>query len=686
MLITLVLLLTVEGYRSHEIGRAGTRTADGSSAASVQGPVVAPDSSATTGFESLRTPARTVVLTFDDGPDPKWTPAVLDVLHRHGVPGTFFVVGSRAYEHPELLRRESAQGNEIGLHTFTHQDLSTLSPWRRRLETDLAQQAIVNATGSTSRLIRPPYSSTPAAVDSRGATTLGWLAGRGYVTVLSDVDSRDWERPGVPAVLEASLPRPGSGAVVLMHDGGGNRAQTIAALDELIPRLQAQGYRFATVDDAFATSPMTQPASRAVVVRARSLGLAMTIAHDVVLALVWSLSLLGLLSVARALWVVAYARRHVRRTRTAFPPPTGRPSVSVVVPAYNEAAGIVAAVRSLAASDHPELEVLVVDDGSTDGTGELVDALRLPSVRVLRQANAGKPAALNTGIAAARGDILVLVDGDTVFEPDTVRRLLAHFGNSAVGAVAGNTKVANRGGLLGRWQHLEYVVGFNLDRRLYDELHCMPTVPGAIGAFRRSVLLEVGGVSEDTLAEDTDLTMAVVRAGWRVVYAEDAHAWTEAPATLGQLWKQRYRWCYGTLQAMWKHRYSVGDAAAGRRLGRIGLPYLLMFQVLLPLLAPVVDVYAVYGVAFLNPVRVLAVWLAFVVLQAGLAAYALRLDREPIRGLWVVPLQQFVYRQLMYLVVVESVVTALTGARLRWHKLHRTGIGEAHREVVGSPS
>jgi cellulose synthase/poly-beta-1,6-N-acetylglucosamine synthase-like glycosyltransferase len=213
----------------------------------------------------------------------------------------------------------------------------------------------------------------------------------------------------------------------------------------------------------------------------------------------------------------------------------------------------------------------------------------------------------------------------------------------------------------------------------------MPTIPGAIGAFRRRVLVEVGGVSDDTLAEDTDLTMAIVRAGWRVVYAEDALAWTEAPATLGQLWKQRYRWCYGTLQAMWKHRRAVRDVATGGRLGRIGLPYLLMFQVLLPLVAPLVDVYAVYGLVFLVPLRVLGVWLAFVLVQVVLAAYALRLDLERLRDLWAVPLQQFVYRQLMYLVVVESVVTAITGARLRWHKLHRTGLDERPRQPAVAP-
>jgi cellulose synthase/poly-beta-1,6-N-acetylglucosamine synthase-like glycosyltransferase len=260
-----------------------------------------------------------------------------------------------------------------------------------------------------------------------------------------------------------------------------------------------------------------------------------------------------------------------------------------------------------------------------------------------------------------------------VLAPDAVGRLVQGFGDPDVGAVSGNAKVANRRGLLGRWQHLEYVMGFNLDRRMFEIGRCMPTVPGAIGGFRRRALLEVGGVAGDTLAEDTDLTMAVVRAGWRVTYREDAIAWTEAPSTLHGLWRQRYRWCYGTIQAMWKHRRALVEGGASGRLGRRGLGYLILFQLLLPLAAPVVDVYSLYGLVFRPAVQVAVVWLGLVAAQGLTAAYALRLDRERFGPLWTLPLQQIVYRQLMYLVVVHSVVTALAGIRLRWHRIARTG-------------
>jgi cellulose synthase/poly-beta-1,6-N-acetylglucosamine synthase-like glycosyltransferase len=344
-----------------------------------------------------------------------------------------------------------------------------------------------------------------------------------------------------------------------------------------------------------------------------------------------------------------------------------------VVPAYNEELGVGAAVTSLAACDYPELEIIVVDDGSTDGTTAAVEALGLPGVRLIRQRNGGKPSALNTGIAAATHDVLVLVDADTVFEPDAMKALVAPLADPAVGAVSGNTKVGNRRGLLGRWQHIEYVIGFNLDRRMFDVLECMPTVPGAIGAFRRQTLEDVGGVSNDTLAEDTDLTMATCRAGWRVVYAPAARAWTEAPSTLGQLWRQRYRWCYGTLQAMWKHRGAVLQRGAAGKLGRRGLPYLLAFQVLLPLLAPIIDISALYSLLFAPTPRIAYVWLAFLGLQYVAALYAFLLDRERLRPLWSLALQQFVYRQLMYLVVIQSAASAVYGIRLRWQVIRRTG-------------
>ena len=393
-------------------------------------------------------------------------------------------------------------------------------------------------------------------------------------------------------------------------------------------------------------------------------------------ALGWIIVGVGILVAARILFVVSLASVQVRRTRRTRSRPSARfqPPVAVIVPAYNEAVGIERAVRSLTQADYPDLEVIVVDDGSTDGTGDIVEALGLPGVHLIRRANGGKAAALTTGVLATEAEIVVMVDGDTVFERDTITNLVQPLADPAVGAVSGNTKVGNRSGLLGRWQHIEYVMGFNLDRRMYEVLQCTPTVPGAIGAFRRSVLIEVGGVSSDTLAEDTDLTLSIGRRGHRVLYTEYARAWTEAPSTFGGLWRQRYRWSFGTMQAVWKHKGAmVSRDPDDRRIGLRALPYMIFFQILLPLVAPLIDLFALYGLIFTNPVPVLAFWLGFNLLQVVIAVIAFRLDGESLRPLWALPLQQFVYRQFMYLVIIESTISALVGARASWRTTPRTG-------------
>jgi len=462
----------------------------------------------------------------------------------------------------------------------------------------------------------------------------------------------------------------------MFHDGGGNRAETVAALAQLIPRLKARGFRFVTVSQlaglpASATHPLAPAAERTRgQIFSWSVGMAFFLTNFFSILILTVGVLMGL----RAILLVTLASHQTRAYRRREFDEVHLPSVSVIVPAYNEEVGIGRAVRSLAGNDYPGLEVVVVDDGSVDRTAEIVQSLEMKNVHLVRQDNAGKAAALNTGVRMSRGEVLVMVDGDTVFEHDTIHHLVQPLADPDVAAVAGNTKVGNRGKLLGRWQHIEYVTGFNLDRRMYEVLQCTPTVPGAIGAFRRSVVEEVGGVSGDTLAEDTDLTLAIGRTGNRVVYAPDARAWTEAPSTTGGLWRQRYRWSFGTMQSVWKHRGAMfsGDPR-DRRIGRRALPYMIFFQILLPILAPLIDLFALYGLLFENPARTLAFWCAFNAIQLAIAGYGFRLDGESLKPLWAMPLQQFVYRQLMYLVIIESTISALIGVRAHWQHIPRTG-------------
>ncbi|MFI1994990.1 bifunctional polysaccharide deacetylase/glycosyltransferase family 2 protein [Actinoplanes sp. NPDC020271] len=632
------------------------------------GPIIQTDGTTTT---TVSVPDKQIVLTFDDGPNPDYTPEILEVLQKYDVPATFFMIGSQIAEYPDVVKEVAESGNEIGIHTFTHPELSGTSEWRRTVEMEETQLALAGAAGVTSVIFRPPYSSTVAALDNNNWAVMQDMGERGYLTVVNNLDSRDWEADvTVDDIVDAVTPDDGSGAILLFHDGGGDRSLTVEALERVIPALKAAGYTFTTVA---ATSGM-DTVNPAATTNERLLGSgivgAVQIAENVSIWFTVLLLVFGVLTVARLLMMLVLGRRHARRARSGHVwGPAYTEPVTVVVPAYNEKECIADTVRSLAASTHP-IRIIVVDDGSTDGTAEIAESLGYRNVTVIWQPNSGKPAALNTGIAAADTEVVVMMDGDTVFEPDTVRHLVQPFADHRVGAVAGNAKIANRTGMIALWQHIEYVVGFSIDRRAHDVMGCMATVPGAVGAFRTAALKQVDGLSDDTLAEDTDLTIAIVRAGWRVVYEEQARAWTEAPRTVSQLWRQRYRWSYGTMQAMWKHRGALVEKGS---FGRRGLLNLALFQTLMPLLSPLIDVFLIYGLLFLDPVETIVAWLAMLATQILSTAYAFRLDKESLKPLWRVPIQQFVYRQLMYLVLIQSTLAAVGGIRLGWQKLQRAG-------------
>ncbi|MEU2283876.1 glycosyltransferase [Streptomyces sp. NPDC013178] len=753
LLLALTSVMLLDGYLRAEVGGdQRVRTGAGSSKVPDDvldgGPILTFRGGRAT---TVSVPDKTIALTFDDGPNPTWTPEVLAVLEKYEVPATFFVVGSMVSRYPGIVKDMVEQGHEVGIHTFTHVDLSYQSDARVDREMQQTQLALAGAAGITTTLFRAPYSSETDAIDNYSWPVYQRLGEDGYTSVFVDTDSDDWKRPGVSKIIQWATPEDGKGASVLFHDAGGERSQTIKALPTYIEKMKAAGYTFTTISGVMraqnaavgagvgrqqaggaaeagaagaagasgvggvvgeAGSEGGQPgagtgagagpngtgggaavnalqaahreATGLTLYEGKALVAAVAFAEWTVPALSVGLMVVGVAVMGRFGMMLLLARRHYRirnKRRFSWGPTVTRP-VSVIVPAYNEKECIANTLESLSKSTHP-IEIIVVDDGSTDGTSEIAraaaDSLGMRNVRVIRQENAGKPAALNNGVRNAGHDIVVMMDGDTVFEPDTVRQLVQPFADPKVGAVAGNAKVGNRDTVIGAWQHIEYVMGFNLDRRMYDLLRCMPTIPGAIGAFRRDAVLEVGGMSEDTLAEDTDITIAMHRAGWHVVYQEHAKAWTEAPGSLKQLWSQRYRWSYGTMQALWKHRKSLTDKGASGRFGRVGMPLVVLFQIVTPVFAPLIDVFTLYSMIFIDFRAALLAWLAVLGVQLVCAAYAFHLDREKYRYLLMMPLQQLAYRQMMYLVLIHSCVTALTGGRLRWQKLKRTG-------EVGTPA
>ncbi|MFO1372683.1 MAG: glycosyltransferase [Candidatus Competibacteraceae bacterium] len=641
---------------------------------------------------------RKVVLTFDDGPDPKYTPQILDALSQAGVRATFFIIGVNGELNPELLRRIVDEGHELGNHTFTHPNIAVISSTQFQLELSATQRLLASAVGRHSLLFRPPYAvdAEPETVDQMRPIELA--TEQGYVTVGMQLDPDDWQRPGADEIVQRTVEAAerGEGNVILLHDAGGDRSQTVEAIPKLIAALRSRGFQFVTIAELLGRSrdelmPPVPPDSAWETwmnwAAFSVLNLAATTVH-------W-LFLLGIvLGIARLLFIGVLAIYQRWRKRRIVFDPAYSPSVAVVVPAYNEEKVIVQTVASLLAGDHPpQFEIIVVDDGSSDATYRIAceTFAAEPRVRVCTKPNGGKPAALNFGVAQTQAEVVVALDADTVFTRDTIVKLVRHFADPRVGAVAGNAKVGNRINLLTRWQALEYITSQNLDRRAFDVLNCITVVPGAVGAWRRELIKRIGGFTDLTLAEDADLTMAIRKLGYAIVYEDEAVALTEAPDTVRGFIRQRYRWMYGTMQAAWKHIDTLFRPRYGA-LGFIALPNVLIFQVLFPLVSPVMDLLLVGSLAtaafnrWQHPAeyspdalwRVLFYYTLFVAVDYLAAALAFVLERKENKSLliWLF-LQRFFYRQLMYYVAIKSILTSLRGVLVGWGKLERKATVQA---------
>jgi cellulose synthase/poly-beta-1,6-N-acetylglucosamine synthase-like glycosyltransferase/peptidoglycan/xylan/chitin deacetylase (PgdA/CDA1 family)/spore germination protein YaaH len=633
-----------------------------------------------------------IALTFDDGPDPTFTPLILDALREAKVPATFFIIGSNGQMHPELLRQMVNEGHEIGNHTFTHPNISTISPRQFQLELSATQHLLASEVGRYSMLFRPPYAvdAEPETIDQVRPMELA--AKQGYVIVGMQIDPDDWQRPGTDQIVKRVVEgaESGEGNIVLLHDSGGDRTQTIKAIPRIVEELHKRGFEFVSVAQLLGRSrdEIMPPVSRENQLRIWLDGAGFTLINWAGTAVNW-LFLLGIiLGISRLMFVGTLAVYQHWRERNAVFDPAYSPSVAVVVPAYNEEKVIVQTIVSLLASDTSrEFEIIVVDDGSTDDTyGVVRDTFgKDPRVRVFTKENGGKPAALNFGLAKTQAEVIVALDADTVFTKDTILKLVRHFKDPMIGAVAGNAKVGNRINLLTRWQALEYITSQNLDRRAFDVLNCITVVPGAVGAWRRELVDRAGGFNHFTLAEDADLTLAIRKLGYTIAYEDEAIALTEAPDTVRGFIGQRYRWMYGTMQATWKHRDVLFRPRYGA-LGFVALPNVILFQVLFPLVSPVMDLLLIgsLGSAAFNSWqhpeefsadnlwRVLFYYALFVTVDYLAAILAFTLERK--ESWWLLIWlfwQRFFYRQLMYYVAIKATITSLKGALVGWGKLER---------------
>jgi biofilm PGA synthesis N-glycosyltransferase PgaC len=637
--------------------------------------------------------AKTISLTFDDGPHPINTPQLLDVLSGEGVPATFFVTGSMAVQHPETIRRIVREGHAVGNHTLTHADLNDISASRARDELVLTDRIIRSLTGQATTSFRLPYGGTASEEVSKNA--LGILRAQqwGYHLSGYDFETLDWSYGSGEARADAAgMPLPefdGRNITVLMHDGGADdRAATVEYVkNRLIPAARAAGYTFQSMPQMQPDlQDSTQTISPSVWDRAtEALARMIYVWPDRVMHFLFAfaLAVVGVIGIFNT--ALAIARRR-------FPPRfdanvTVLP-VSILIAAYNEEKVIRRTLETLLDSTYPFIELLVVNDGSTDRTAAEVEAMmpRDARIRLISQPNRGKWAALNNGTVQARGDILVTLDADTIFTPETVANLVRQFAvdpDGRLGAVAGVVRVGNRErNLLTRWQALEYLTQIGIERSAYAQLAAVPIIPGACAAWRKAAITGAGGYSNATLAEDCDLTLSLQQAHWRVGQDDQALAYTEAPDHADALLAQRIRWTFGTLQAIFKHRSMLLRPRYGW-LGMAVLPYMVI-SVLVPIVfLPFIAVMGVLTVQNSGWGTVGLYFLLFLALHLLIATAAVILMRERWTNLLMVPIYRVVHEPLRAYLLYTSAYLAIRGVKLGWNKLQRTGAMDAVLDVHG---
>ena len=629
-------------------------------------------------------PGHKMILTFDDGPGADYTPKILDILENKKVPATFFVIGLNAENNIPLLNRIYKDGYEIGNHTFTHHNIAKMSPERADLELKSTRILLECITGRSTILFRAPYNADSEPQTFEEIEPIARSKKDNYITVGESIDPNDWDpKMNADSIVNRTirLAEATDASIILLHDAGGeSRQATVDALPRIIDYFKKRGCIFTTVADLMGkTRDDVMPKVKRSWIN--SLNFFVAEATYWGSHFVFALFVIGIIfSISRmaGVGILAFIQKKKEKNAACI---TAQPMVSIIVPAYNEEVNACRTVGSLLQQDYPNLLIVFIDDGSTDNTFKIVSETFADNkfVQVHTKANGGKASALNFGINIANSNFVVCIDADTQLRPDAVSQLMKKFTHENIAAVAGNVKVGNEVNLITRWQSIEYITSQNFDRRAFELLNCITVVPGAIGAFRKAAVIKAGAFTTDTLAEDCDLTMRLHRHGYTIKNCNEAISYTEAPETMRQFMKQRFRWSFGIMQSFWKHRDAVFNPKY-KNFGMVALPNILIFQILLPFLAPIADLIllfsllaAGFGIIQSDISNIIFYYFIFTLVDVAGAALAFAFEKEDYKKLiWMIP-QRLIYRQLMYYILIKSFTKALKGEMQGWGILKRTG-------------
>jgi len=388
-------------------------------------------------------------------------------------------------------------------------------------------------------------------------------------------------------------------------------------------------------------------------------------------------------------------------------PPSYYPPISILIPAYNEEGCIAGTIETLLDAYYPNKEIIVIDDGSTDNTYQIAQSYSKKGVKVIQRPNGGKSAALNHGLQFAQGDITICVDADSMVARGALVEVVRRFEDPTVSAVAGNVKVLNRNKIISGCQALEYVFDINIARRGLDPLGAVVVVPGCLGAFRTEDLRASGGWDMETVVEDFDTTVKVFKSGvydppssttkteklatihpqepdfasatkaqkvGRVVQASSAAvAYTEAPETIRDLWKQRLRWYRGNFQTMLKHKDAFTNSRF-RALYSLSFPYVMISMLFIPIGMIIIIATGIMSILAGDGLPLLAIFGVFMLLQFAVSVLAIQLDNEDIKLALYSPLFVLGYKHLLDLIKIKAFFDVLTKKKIGWDKLHRIGL------------